>query len=365
MPETVRRLEPEPRARVRAVMEYHPPLGSRDGLRLDFNENTLACSPAVLKVLAGISGGALTRYPEREPVEAIVAKHLAVAPDCVALTNGVDEAIHVLFEAFLDAGDELLLPVPTYTMYQVYASMTDASTVAVQAGEDLQFPFDKLLQAITPRTKIVAIANPNSPSGSTATMDQILALAERAPHAIVLVDEAYFHFHGETAIDRIADHSNLFVARTFSKAYGLAGLRVGVLVGATRHMRWVRRVLSPYSVNQLALACLPAALNDSAYLDWYVGEVLAAKTEFEAEVDAAGIPRWPSRANFVLIRIDAAHADFVRRMSALGVMVRDRSRDPGCDGCVRVTIGTREQMRHAAEAFRDAIAELRQQGASL
>ncbi|MFP5249256.1 MAG: aminotransferase class I/II-fold pyridoxal phosphate-dependent enzyme, partial [Acidobacteriota bacterium] len=107
---------PAPRARVQAMMEYHPPLGSRDALRLDFNENTLACSPRVKEVLAQISAGSLTRYPEREPVEAIVAAHLGLEPAQVALTNGVDEAIHVLFETFLDAGDELLLPVPTYTM---------------------------------------------------------------------------------------------------------------------------------------------------------------------------------------------------------------------------------------------------------
>lgn len=365
MPETIERTGPEPRARARSVMEYHPPLGSRDGLRLDFNENTLACSPAVLEALAQISGGTLTRYPEREPIEAIVAEHLGVAPECVALTNGVDEAIHVLFETFLDEGDELLLPVPTYTMYQVYASMTDASTVAVQAGEDLQFPFERLLQAVKPRTKIIAVANPNSPSGSTATMEQIVALAERAPNAMVLVDEAYYHFHGESVIHLIPAHPNLIVARTFSKAYGLAGLRVGLLVGAAQHMQWIRRVLSPYSVNQLALACLPAALNDSAYLSWYVGEVLTARAEFETALDAVRIPHWPSCANFVLVRIGDRHVEFVRRMNALGVLVRDRSRDPGCDGYVRVTIGTREQMRRAAEALQEVVAEMRREGGSL
>ncbi|MDE3149314.1 MAG: aminotransferase class I/II-fold pyridoxal phosphate-dependent enzyme, partial [Acidobacteriota bacterium] len=125
---------PAPRSRVQAMKEYHPPLGSRDALRLDFNENTLACSPKVRETLAGISAGHLTRYPEREPVEAIVAAHLGVQAEQLALTNGVDEAIHVLFEAFLEAGDELLLPVPTYTMYEVYASATDAHVAAVQAA---------------------------------------------------------------------------------------------------------------------------------------------------------------------------------------------------------------------------------------
>src|ERR1035441_10338687 len=169
VPEAVTTCNPAPRARVQAMKEYPPPLGCRDALRLDFNENTLACSPKVREVLGRISAGSLTRYPEREPVEAIVAAHLGLAGSQVALTNGVDEAIHVLFETFLETGDDLLLPVPTYTMYEVYASATDARVVDVLAGDDLQFPFERLLAAITPRTKIIAIANPNSPANRKST----------------------------------------------------------------------------------------------------------------------------------------------------------------------------------------------------
>jgi len=274
VPEPATLAQPAPRARVRAMKEYHPPLGSRDGLRLDFNENTIACSPAVQEVLGGISAGQLTRYPERESVEAVVAAHLGLEPAQVALTNGVDEAIHVIFEAFLDEGDELLLPVPTYTMYEVYASATDARVVTVLAGDELKFPFEELAARVTARTKIIAIANPNSPSGTMATREQIGELARLAAHAVILVDEAYFHFCGETVMDLVGTIPNLIVARTFSKAYGLAGLRVGVLAGPVDLMHWVRRVLSPYSVNSVALACLPSALRDTAYLDWYVGEVL-------------------------------------------------------------------------------------------
>jgi len=341
------------------MKEYHPPLGCRDALRLDFNENTFACSPKVREALGRVSAGSLTRYPEREPIEAIIAAHLGVAAQQVALTNGVDEAIHVLFGAFLEAGDELLLPVPTYTMYEVYVSATDARAVTVQAADDLKFPYERLLAAITPRTKIIAIANPNSPSGSIATREQLLEIARRAPHAVLLVDEAYFHFHGETVMDLVGVVPNLMVARTFSKAYGLAGLRLGLLAGPVELMRWVRRVLSPYSVNSLALACLPAALDDATYLDWYVDEVIAARAEFESALDEAEVPRWFSRANFILVEIGPQHTEFVRLMKAAGVLVRDRSGDPGCDGRVRITIGTREQMAKAIVALNESMATLR------
>ncbi len=359
MPEPATLIHPAPRPRVRAMKEYHPPLGSRDGLRLDFNENTVACSPAVRDVLGRISGGLLTRYPERESVEAIVAAHLGLGPAQVALTNGVDEAIHVLFEAFLDDGDELLLPLPTYTMYEVYASATDARVVTVQADDDLEFPFEKLRAGITPQTKVIAIANPNSPSGTMATREQIVELARRAPQAVTLVDEAYFHFCGETVMDLIGVLPNIMVARTFSKAYGLAGLRIGVLAGAVELMHWIRRVLSPYSVNSVALACLPAALEDTAYVDWYVGEVIAARAEFEKALQAARVRYWPSRANFILVDIGPCHKQFVQRMLDAGVLVRDRSNDPGCDGRVRITIGTRDQMQKAVAAMTAALKYLR------
>jgi histidinol-phosphate aminotransferase len=357
-------VNPAPRLRVQAMKEYHPPLGCRDALRLDFNENTFACSPAVREALGRISTADLTRYPERAPVEALVAQSLGLAAEQVALTNGVDEAIHVLFETFLEEGDELLYPVPTYTMYEVYVSATDARAVPIQAAGDLAFPYEQLLAAITPRTKIIAIANPNSPSGSVATREQLLEIARRAPHAVLLVDEAYFHFYGETMMDLAGKLPNLIVARTFSKAYGLAGLRLGLLAGPVELMRWIKRVLSPYSVNQLALACLPPALADTHYLDWYVSEVLAARAEFEAALDAANVRRWPSSANFVLVEIGPQHKEFCRLMSAAGVLVRDRSSDPGCEGRVRITIGTREQMSQAVQALATTLAALKTTGAT-
>ncbi len=349
---------PEPRAAVRRMKEYHPPVAGRDGLRLDFNENTLACSPRVLEVLRKITAADLTRYPERGTVEAMVADALGVSPAEVLLTNGVDEAIHVLCQAFLDRGDAMLLPVPTYSMYEVYGSAAEAQMDAVLASDGFRFPLDAMLQAIHPRTRLIAIANPNSPTGATVARDAIIAIAEAAPHAVVLVDEAYHHFFGETVLDLIGKVPNLVVARTFSKAYGLAGLRLGALIAAEPTMQWLRRVISPYSVNQLALACLPAALGDRAYLDWYVAEVKTARAELAQALTELGLEHWPSEANFILTRIGDEHGAFVKAMRARGILTRDRSADPGCDGLVRVTVGTREQMQQAREAIAGSLKEI-------
>lgn len=349
---------PQPRAGVRRIKEYHPPVAGRDGLRLDFNENTVACSPRVLEALQRVTAADLTRYPEREAVEAKVAATLGVAPHEVLLTNGVDEAIHVLCQAFLDRGDAMLLPVPTYSMYEVYGSAAEAHVDAVPAAAGFCFPLQALLAAVHERTRIIAIANPNSPTGATVSRAEILAVTERAPEAIVLVDEAYFHFFGETVIDLIGRVPNLVVARTFSKAYGLAGLRLGALVAAPATMQWLRRVISPYSVNQLALACLPAALEDTAYLDAHVAEVKSARDELARSLTTLGLEHWPSQANFILTRIGPQHAAFVKAMRARGILMRDRSADPGCDGLVRITVGTREQMRGVPSAIQSALKEI-------
>lgn len=356
------KLKVRPRSRVEAIKEYYPPLGGRGGLRLDFNENTVACSPRVREALARVSAEAMTLYPEREPVEALVAVELGVKPEQLALTNGVDEAIHVLLSAFLDEGDELLLPVPTYTMYEVYASATDARIVAVQADRDFRFPRERLMAAITERTKVIAVANPNSPTGAVVGREELLGIAERAPQALLLVDEAYFHFYGESVMEFVGAVPNLVVARTFSKAYGLAGLRIGALAASEDVLRWVRRVLSPYSVNALALACLPAAVADKDYLNKYVAEIRAARAEFERALDGFGLRRWPSEANFILVEIGAKHKEFSTAMHARGILVRDRSNDPGCDGCVRITIGTREQMQRAVVAMGEVLDELKGAG---
>lgn len=349
---------PNPREAVLRTKEYHPPLGSRSGVRLDFNENTFACSPKVLETLGRISRADLTKYPEREPVERLVASRLGLDPAQVLLTNGVDEAIHVLCQTYLDAGDEFLLPVPTYSMYEVYGSSTEATVVCVQATDDFSFPLDALLNKITPATKLIAIANPNSPTGRAVPREAIVRVIENAPHAMVLVDEAYYHFYGQTVLDLIEQAPNLVVARTFSKAYGLAGLRLGMLAAHATQMRWMRRMISPYSVNGLALACLPPAIEDDLYLKWYVDEVLQGRRLFVEALKRLGPSYWPSEANFVLVKIGAKHKEFTAAMHHRNVLVRDRSNDPGCNGCVRITIGTLEHTAIGVKALEEALVEI-------
>jgi histidinol-phosphate aminotransferase len=347
-----------PRKAVRNLPIYHPPLGGRTGLRLDFNENTVGCSPRVLARLRSIDFEALARYPEREPVERVVAGYMETRPDELLLTNGVDEAIHLVSETYLEPGDEVLLVVPTFSMYEIFAAATAARITKIPAGQDFAFPTDEILRRVSAKTRLIAVANPNNPTGAVATSSDLLLVAQSAPNAALLIDEAYFEFHGETLLGRWRECPNIFVARTFSKTYGLAGLRAGLLMGSGEQMGAVRRVASPYNVNSVALACLPEALADQSYVHKYVAEVCAGRDRLQAELQALGIPFLPSRANFVLMCLGTFNSAFTGRMRERGILVRDRSRDPGCEGCVRITLGSTEQTERLLQALRETLLEI-------
>jgi histidinol-phosphate aminotransferase len=355
---SVRTATIQPRRAVLEMPEYHPPLAGRDALRLDFNENTLAPSPLVLDRLKQITAEGLTKYPEREPGERKVAAHLGLDAAQVLLTNGVDEAIHLVCCAFLEQGDEALIATPSFFMYDVSIAMMTSGLVKVQADETLQFPFERFLAAINERTKLIIVASPNNPTGATVSRAEILAIANAAPHAVLMVDEAYFHFHGETVLGDLATTPNLIVARTFSKAYGLANLRIGMLVGNTELLCYLRKVSSPYNVNGVALDCLIAAIDDDAYIAWYAEQIRIGRERIMGGLDELGVHYFPSAANFVLMKIGPLHKELVTAVRARGVLLRDRSGDPGCDGYVRITIGIGDQVTRGLEVLKASLHEI-------
>jgi len=343
---------------IRTLKQYHPPLGNREGLRLDFNENTVGCSPRVLERLRRMDGETLARYPVRDLGELAVAEHFGVSPQEVLLTNGTDEAIHLVCETYLAPSDEAIIVVPTFAMFEIYAAQTGGRVISIPAAKDFAFPTDAVMAAINPRTRFIAVANPNNPTGTFAALCDLVRIAEAAPDAAVLIDEAYFHFSGETAAPNWRTNPNLFVSRTFSKVYGMAGLRIGVLMGSVEQMNMLRRASSPYYLNSVALACLPEALADQAYVSSYVSECLEGRRQLQLELDAWNVKHWPSRANFVLMYLGENCKPFIRQMRDRGILVRDRSADYGCHDCVRITLGIREHNQRMLTALRQVFADL-------
>ncbi len=335
-----------PRQAVEQMAPYKPPTGGREGkVRLDFNENTVGCSPAVSAFLRErLTDEKLATYPEYSAARASLAKHFGVNDAEFNLTNGTDEAIQLIVNTYINPEDEIVIPEPSYAMYRFYAELAGASLRLVPfRKETLEFPVEEILASVTERTKAIFLANPNNPTGSSLSIDSIETIARQAPQAALLIDEAYFEFNRATALPLLPRFRNLFVCRTFSKAYGMAGLRLGCLFSQTENIKLIRKVQSPYSVNSMAVLAAEAAIRDQDYVERYVAEILSARDLFCEGLTQLNIPAFASAGNFVLLRLGERASSIQEALRTRGILVRDRSYE--LEGCVRVTVGTNQQMK--------------------
>jgi histidinol-phosphate aminotransferase len=323
---------------------YEPPGEGRAGkLRLDFNENTAGCSPAVRRALAKLTPQLLSMYPEYERGTRRLARHFRVAPEELLLTNGGDDALRLFFDAFVDAGTSVLICEPTFPMYRYWGEVAGATIEVQRYGPAMEFPLDGVLQALTARPRVLFVCNPNNPTGTLLRTSAIETILKAATHTAVVVDEAYAEFSGVTVVPLIRQYSQLFVARTFSKAAGLAGLRLGAVVACAESLTILRRATAPFPVNVAALAAAEAAVGDSRTMKTYVKNILGTRTWFEKELHKLNVKTFPSAGNFVLADFGAGSSELCEQLHAEGVLLRDRAKDVG-PGLVRVSIGTQKEM---------------------
>jgi histidinol-phosphate aminotransferase len=344
----------KPRPAVIAMAPYHPPTAGRAGkLRLDFNENTVGCSPRVIEALSRqVAAADLAVYPEYGTAKEKIARYFRVDPDQFVFTNGTDEAIQVFINTYVDDGQEVLVLKPAYAMYRFYAQVAGAHLIEVEYPQpEMEFPLQEVLDAITPNTRAIILSNPNNPTGTGVGLHGIGRILARARKAAVLIDEAYYEFSGVTAIGEIGRAPNLFVSRTFSKVFGMAGLRLGCLFSDPGNIQYLHKAQSPYSVNSLAVVAAQAAIEDAAYIESYVAEVLAARELLCFGLEKLGIRYVPSSANFVLGHFGDRAIEVRDRLRDQAILVRDRSYE--APGCVRITVGTREQTRRLLAALEE------------
>jgi histidinol-phosphate aminotransferase len=334
----------EPRKAVLKMAPYSPPSDGRAGkLRLDFNENTVGCSPRVIEFLKSrLCEQQLSIYPEYTRVKPALAEFFKVSADELLLTNGTDEAIQVLINTYIDDEDEVIVLRPSYAMYRFYSEVAGAKILDIDyiAGT-LAFPMTQLLDSITPATRAILISNPNNPTGTAIDVPAIRQILECAPHAAVLIDEAYYEFCGITALPLIREYPNLFVSRTFSKVYGMAAMRVGCLFSQAANVQYLHKAQSPYSVNTLAAMAAEAAIQDTEFVAGYVAEALAAREVLRAGLEKLGIGQAASSANFILGYFGDRAIEVRDALRDKAILVRDRSDE--IPGGVRITAGTREQ----------------------
>lgn len=342
------------------MSHYQKPAELYGGLRLHQNENTGGCSPRVLDALAALHPEQIAFYPPYAAAIDACARHFGVEPGRLVLTNGLDEGIMALSMAWLrpaggGAAPEAVVPEPAFEIFACDTAVAGGRVVPVAPARDFQFPLDEVLKAIGPATRIVFLTNPNNPTGVSMPRDAVRAIARRVPgEAVVFVDEAYAEFAGATFMQDLPDFPNVVVGRTFSKAYGLAGLRIGCLIGSSDVLDRLQPFIPVYSVNIAAVVAVQAALQDADHTKAYLREVAESKRLLYAACDRLGLTYWKSDANFVLVSAGRRAAALVAGAASRGVHIRDRSSEAGCDGCIRITTGT---VRHTERCI-DVIEEV-------
>jgi histidinol-phosphate aminotransferase len=370
---------PQARPEVESLTAYSAPLEGRRGLlRLDFNENTVGPSPQVVDAIRAMPADHFAIYPEYDGLrEAVVASLLVTAgvaapqapgagglsPDHIGLFNGVDAAIHAVFHAYGDRGDRLLTTSPTFGYYTPCAQMQGMAIEAIPyALPDFAFPLEALTAALlrpgVAPPKLLLICNPNNPTGTRLAPEAILALAAAAPQTLVVVDELYEAFTGDSLLpgllgggDPFAAYPNLVVLRSLAKTAGLAGLRIGFAIGAAAVVDRISRVTGPYDINSLAVTAALAALADQAYVDAYVAEVLGARDWLAAQLVQAGVRHNVAGGNYLLIWPQADPRAVEQALRQAGILVRSMAGKPLIDGSLRVSLGTKAQMEQFWRAY--------------
>jgi histidinol-phosphate aminotransferase len=327
----------------------HLPPADRIGvLRLHLNENTGGCSPAVVDAIRQITAEEVAIYPDCSALRRECAEYLGVREPQLILTNGLDEGLlAATVSAFRvmpgSAGQpEAIVPQPAFEMYSVFVRAAGGRMVPIAPKPGFEFDAREICDAMTKNTRIICLTNPNNPTGQLIPRQALRDIARSVPPEVtIILDEAYYDFCGETFLPEIDAHPNVIIGRTFAKAHGLAGLRAGCLIGDPMRIDTIRSAVPPYSLSAFAVAGWRAALRDSQHLAWYRAQVEGSRELLYAACGRLGLPYWRSAGNFVLVNVGGVSdaRDAVEALASRDTLVRDRSKDPGCSGCIRITTG--------------------------
>jgi histidinol-phosphate aminotransferase len=315
-------------------------------INLASNESPYGPSPEVVKSLRG-ELGFIGRYPDPSSrcLKQKIAEYLNVRPDCVAVGNGSDELMDLLCKAFVDPGDRVFIPIPTFELYEISALLySGAPTFSGLQQPGFEWRVDEIKNAAK-GAKLAFIGRPNNPTGNGVNLRGLKKIMDVC--GVVVLDEAYVEFAGDSAAKLAASEKNLVVLRTFSKAFGLAGLRVGYVVGNRRIIEIIERIRAPFNVNRLAQKAAIAALEDVKYMKKVVGVIRRERKSLSKELSAIGLRVLPSEANFLMVDVSGWKMDaskFCDSLARRRVLVRDLSTFRGVGrNYVRITVGTPQQ----------------------
>lgn len=334
---------------------YIPPTNDRtqfDGLRLDFNER--GSDPLFLKNILTEIGvkDTIHIYPEYGEIEAAIASYCSVAPDQILVCDGSDQGIETIFRTYSEKNDKVIIPEPTFSMFFQIASVACNEVCSPGYNQNMNYPTEEVLSAIDQRTKIVVVVTPNNPTGTSVSRNDIEKIVKKAENALVIIDEAYFEFSDQTVIDLLNQYENIVILRTFSKAFGLAGLRIGYLVSSARNIANMKKVQSPYGVNSVAVKCALEALKNIDEMKIYVDEIKnQAKPFVEDFFTQNKIKFYKSDANFILFEVNNQQ-DVYQKLKNKGILLRPQSKK-AISSCIRLTITTMSEMKQFTKVYKE------------
>lgn len=323
-------------------------------IKLDSNESTLSPSPRVLATLTEfIQKSALNWYPDIGSTKLInkLADYTGCPKEYIQTFNGSDNALETICRTFLEPKNEVILCMPTYDHFRVYAQSCDAKLIPVFGSTPFLPKTEKILEAITSQTKIIYIVNPNNPTGILYSQKDITRILSEAPHVLLIVDEAYFEFCQMTMASLVHKHPNLIITRSFSKAFGLAGLRCGYVLTHPKNLGSINKIRIGKNINTLAQIAACAALDDLDYMERYVSEVNAAKKWIVEKLRKEGLKVIVTPANYILIEVSQPQK-VLDHLEEQMVFIRDRSFLPQLNGFIRITIGHQLLMERFWKIFK-------------
>ena len=323
-------------------------------LKLDFNEATFPPSPLVKsRLLALLKADQLNFYPDVTATELRqkLAGYVGLEAAFIQVFNGSDGAINTICDTFITAADNVLVREPVYTQPYTFIRAKGSRLVTFTGDDPFTKNLDRYEQQLSARTiKMVYMANPNNPTGVYYEIPEVSRLLKAFPGTLFVIDEAYHEYAGKTSLGLVREYPNLIVTRTFSKAFGLAGLRIGYIIAQPPIIGDINKVRNGKDVNTVAQIAAAAALEDLPYLNQRVKQVIEARQWLIENLRRHGVTCHDSPANFILIRVADA-PEVIRRLAGKMVLVRDRSTLPQLEGYIRVTIGMPEEMQRFFTIF--------------
>ena len=335
-------------------------IATRQYIGLDRNERVAPLPDWFMdRIREAVTSQLLTWYPVQDALERELSQHLDLPEVQLLLTPSGDSAIRSLCHAYVRPGDGMVMLEPSYAMFPVYARMFDARAVSIPYDADLVLKTELLLESVVPGVRLLFIANPNQPTGTLVDEGVLKEVLRRAAvvNALVVMDEAYYPFSHVTALPWIDAHPNLVVMRTFSKAAGLAGLRIGFLAGHADVIANLYKVRVMNDMNSFAMLCAAEVLKYPEIVDDYVAEVEEGGRYLAKQLSQLGLTVFPTHANFLLIRVAprCRPAQLVEDLKGRGFLVKALGDYPSVEGCIRVTLGPRALMVEFVDALRQVL----------